>query len=88
MSKRGESDTRQESDAGRGGSEAWTTMKALTDAHQHSMRAMEQYVMQESNDDIELSTAEYEASIERAIDCHERAIEHLKLALEPPDDER
>lgn len=62
--------------------EAWTTMKALMDAQSHSMRAMEQYALQNTHDRIDLSAEEYEASVEQAIENHRRAIENLEFALE------
>jgi hypothetical protein len=78
MSQRGEVNAGERDDF-----EAWTTMKALIDAHRHSMNAMEQYTLQATNDEIDLSAAEYEASLEEAIESHRRAIEQLEFALEP-----
>ncbi|WP_135807157.1 hypothetical protein [Halorussus marinus] len=63
----------------------WLVAKSLLDANAHSSRAFEQHLLYTYHADADGDSEEMCRHIERAIEEHERIIEHLELAAQATD---
>lgn len=60
----------------------WVVAKSLLDANAHCTRALEQFLLQTLWSDNPSNLESVGESVQRAIEEHEKSIEHLELAAE------
>ena len=63
----------------------WVVMKSLIDAHEQTMRAMEQCALASLRENRQLSNRELEVCLAAAYESHELALADIEAALEMVD---